>query len=178
MIGLNEKLNKHIVDTINHKQLVLESASILCKYLLENDEPEKALALIRRCAVHDNSKFSDEEITAFTSLNEDISNLKNPKAKLDEIKKRLITIHWKNNRHHPEYFSDINEMTEIDIMEMACDCHARSIEYSTDLLEFVEIRQKERFNLPQHIYDTYYKYCQILLTNSKGEKIKKRDTKK
>ena len=39
---MNEKLNKHIVDTINHKQLVLESASILCKYLLENDEPEKA----------------------------------------------------------------------------------------------------------------------------------------
>lgn len=37
----------------------------------------------------------------------------------------LIETHWKNNRHHPEYFKDISNMEELDIIEMVCDWYAR-----------------------------------------------------
>ena len=49
----------------------------------------------------------------------------------------------------------------------------------TDLLKFIEIRQKERFNLPLDVYDKYKFYCEILVTQglkldkSMQEKIKK-----
>ena len=174
---MNEKINKHIDNTITHKIYVLESARILCKYLLEHEMRDEAIELIRRCSVHDNSKFSDEEMEAFTSFDEDLSTLKNPKAKLDEIKRRAIAIHWKNNSHHPEHFENPSDMTEMDIMEMACDCHARSMEFETDLLEFIKIRQQERFQLPEDVYTTYEKYCNILVNNGEKSKIKRKELK-
>ena len=29
-------------------------------------------------------------------------------------------------------------MTDIDLLEMACDCHARSKQYGTNLLEYID----------------------------------------
>ena len=37
---------------------------------------------------------------------------------------KAIELHWKNNSHHPEYHNDIYDMTELDLMEMACDCYS------------------------------------------------------
>lgn len=161
-----DKIINHIDETIIHKQHVLESARILGEHLILENRFDEALELINRCTIHDNSKFTKEEIYTFINITNK-EGLKNSKAKLSEEYKLALQIHWKNNSHHPEHYSDYSLMTEMDIMEMACDWNARSIEYRTNLLEFVEERQNERFHFNESMYLKLYKYCQILLKNSK-----------
>lgn len=161
-----DKIINHIDETIIHKQYVLESARILSEYLILENRFDEALELINRCTIHDNSKFSQEEINAFINISSKDS-LKNAKIKIEGDFKTALQIHWKSNSHHPEYYEDYSQMSEMDIMEMACDWNARSIEYRTDLLEFVEIRQNERFHFNETMYLKLYKYCQILLKNKK-----------
>jgi hypothetical protein len=83
---------------------------------------------------------------------------------LSEEQQKLVELHWKNNRHHPEYFDDVSQMEEIDIIEMCCDWHARSVQYDTDLLEFAKIRQENRFHFPEDMYKKILKYCNVLLS--------------
>jgi hypothetical protein len=172
-------IETYIDDTLLHKQLVLESGKVLYKYLFEIGEMDLALELLKRCSVHDNSKLNYEEIMSFISIPKDNDGMKNANTQMDEFMKKAISIHWKNNSHHPEYHDNPSNMTELDIMEMACDCYARSFQFGTDLLKFIEIRQKERFNLPLDVYDKYKFYCEILVTQglkldkSMQEKIKK-----
>ena len=129
------KIIKHLEDTLLHKQYVLESAKKLCKYLIEvgriDDaiEPDEIFALIQ---------ISDKE------------SLKDAKVQLDDAKKNALKIHWAKNSHHPEYYNDPSLMSDMDLLEMACDCNARSMEFGTDLLEFIDIRQKERFRFPKN----------------------------
>jgi hypothetical protein len=61
-------------------------------------------------------------------------------------------------------------MSDMDLLEMACDCNARSMEFGTDLLEFIDIRQKERFRFPEEIYQIYYNYCKILVDSEEYDK--------
>jgi hypothetical protein len=165
-----DKIIKHIDETIVHKQHVLESAKILSEYLILENRFDEALELINRCTIHDNSKFTKEEIYAFINITNKES-LKSAKTKIEDSNKEALELHWKNNSHHPEYHQDYSMMSEMDIMEMACDWSARSIEYRTDLLEFVEIRQNDRFHFNESMYLKLYKYCQILLKKSKQKKI-------
>ena len=48
-------------------------------------------------------------------------------------------------------------MKEIDIIEMVCDWHARSVQYGTNLMEFVTVRQENRFKFPQEMYEKIYR---------------------
>lgn len=163
---MSDRIANHIDETLIHKQFVLESARILSKHLIENGQLSKAIELVSRCSVHDDSKFSEEEITAFIRI-ENKESLKNPKAPLDDATKESLKVHWQNNRHHPEYHSDIRNMTEIDLMEMACDCAARSMQYETNLMEFIQVRQEERFHFPLDMYAKFNSYCQILVSGTK-----------
>ena len=149
---MDNKILSFIEDTILHKQYVLESGKLLSEYLIKNGEFDLALELLKRCAVHDNSK----------------NTMKDPNASMDDFMKKAISIHWKNNRHHPEYYDNLNDMTLLDILEMACDCYSRSLQFGTDLLSFIEIRQKERFNMPEDIYELYKFYCTILVNEGKN----------
>ncbi|MEG0021545.1 MAG: DUF5662 family protein [Bacilli bacterium] len=167
---MNEDIEKFLDDTITHKIYVLESAKILYKYLLNNGDFDLAIELLKRCAKHDDSKFEYEEIFSFISIPKNNDGMKNPNTEMDEFMKKAIRVHWKNNRHHPEYHNDLNNMTELDILEMACDCYSRSIQFGTDLLKFIEIRQNERFNLPIDIYEKYKFYCTILVSANQKEK--------
>ena len=84
---------------------------------------------------------------------------KNAKYKLSKEERDIIRLHWKNNRHHPEHFNDINQMSDLDIWEMVCDWYARSLQYGTNFLEFVSTRQKNRFDFPEQQFEKIYKYC-------------------
>jgi len=161
-----ERIIDHIEDTLIHKQYILQSARILSKNLIENGQLDIALELIKRCSVHDDSKFTAEEIEAFIVLNNKESMM-NPKITLDEQQKVALRLHWQNNSHHPEHYSDIRLMSELDLMEMACDCGARSMQYGTDLLDFIEVRQKARFNFPEDMYEKYKGYCTIIALGPK-----------
>jgi hypothetical protein len=161
-----DRILEHIDETLIHKQYILQSARILSRYLIENGNLDAALELVKRCSVHDDSKFSPEEIYAFIKLSNKES-LKNAKATLDEATKEALKLHWENNGHHPEHFEDYSMMTDLDLMEMACDCNARSMQYDTNLLDFIEIRQEQRFHFPTDMYEKYKSYCVILANGSK-----------
>lgn len=165
---MNKKMADYIDNTLVHKQYVLESARILSKYLIEHDNLDMALRLIERCSTHDMSKFSLEELKNLIKLSGN-ENFTNPSWKLSEEEKEIISVHWANNPHHPEHFKNINDMTELDIMEMACDCYSRSIEFNTDLMNFIEIRQKQRFKLPIEMYEKYKNYCLILISGGQKQ---------
>ena len=174
---MDEKIRKFIHDTIRHKQLVLESGKILSDYLMAQGEFELSLALLKRCATHDDSKFDYEEIMSFVCI-PDNNGMKDPNVKMDDFMKKAIQLHWKNNSHHPEHHADIMDMSLLDLLEMACDCYSRSLEFGTNLLEFIDIRQTTRFQMPVELYEKYRFFCSVLVQEGEKEKSKIKIIKK
>lgn len=152
---------KHLEETIIHKKMVLEACWKMSRYLDSVGREKEAIEILRRAAVHDNSKLGDEEIEAFSTIVNDKSCLGNAEKQLDEVKLNIIKIHWKNNSHHPEHFEHKEDMTEMDIIEMVCDWYARSMEYGNDLIEFVKKRQSERFHFPEKMFEKIIEYCEV-----------------
>ena len=166
---MNDEIKKYYDEVLLHRSYVIEVSKILCDYLIDNQQHEIAYCLRNRCLIHDESKFSKEEMEAFMSI-KDKEDFKNPNVLLSEEKIEAIKLHWQHNSHHPEFYSNIYNMTDLDLMEMACDCFARSIQYNTDFLEFILIRQNNRFKFPEDIFKKYYRYCKILSDGYKKEK--------
>lgn len=163
-----DKVLFHIKDNIIHKQLVLDSAYILCEYLFSINKQELGLQLIQRAVEHDNSKFNNNELFDISDIKDDFKNFKNPEQLLSENDQEKIKEHWKNNRHHPEHFSNIENMEELDILEMICDWDARSKQHNTNLIDFVKVRQNNRFHFPQKMFEKILNYCYII-TNFKNK---------
>ena len=154
--------HEHITDTLEHKQFVMMAGMKLIKYLTNNGRDEDALQLARRCARHDNSKFESDEMHGFLQLPKEGENMKNANAPLSESVQNFIKMHWKHNRHHPEFFNDYHEMEELDIMEMVCDWYARSLQFKTNFKEFVTTRQAIRFHFDEEFFNVVWKYCEII----------------
>lgn len=163
---MNEDILKIIKDTMEHKKMVLDSAYILCEYLFSVNKNELGIELIKRAVEHDNSKFTTQELQELSTIKNDFKNFKDPSMLLSDEEKEKIKQHWKNNRHHPEHFSNIENMTDVDMLEMICDWHARSKQYNTNLLDFIAIRQKNRFHFPTEMYSKIIKYAKILIKNT------------
>lgn len=159
---MNKSKYEELEDVIKHKQYVLQACWKMSRYLFSTGKEDLGLELLKRATIHDNSKLEDEELEALSKISEDKSSLKDANEKLTDFKKKAIELHWKNNRHHPEFFSDVKNMSELDILEMVCDWYARSIQYNTNLIEFCETRQENRFHFPKDIYKKIHKYCEII----------------
>lgn len=160
----------HLEDTIIHKQLLLNSCWVMAQYLMSIGKSKLALNLLRRAANHDNSKFYKKEITNFSKLDTSRDDLKHTDNVMSNRVKELVKLHWKFNRHHPEHFASADEMKEIDIIEMVCDWHARSIQFKTNLMDFVTTQQKERFHFSPVVYEKVLHYVRVLLDNSTSNK--------
>lgn len=158
---MNDAIKEYVEEVLLHKQYVIEAGKILSSYLIENNNYDIAINLANRCAIHDLSKFSKEEMELLMSIN-DKKDFYDPNCLLDDKKIKAIEIHWRNNSHHPEFYSNIYNMTDLDLMEMACDCFARSLQYKTDFLNFILVRQQNRFKFPDSVFKKYYRYCKIL----------------
>lgn len=151
-----------IEDFVLHKKFVLQSGLILVQHLLSENKDDLAMNLMKRLSVHDNSKLETQEFEMLCQIPNDKSSFTNANTQLNELMRKSIELHWKNNRHHPEYFKDINEMSELDLMEMCCDWKARSLQYETDFLDFVKTRQENRFHFSDKVFQKIWKYCLIL----------------
>lgn len=165
---IDDKIKQQIEDTLTHKKLVIDSGYKMCQYLFNNKQEKLALDLLNRIILHDNSKFSHEELYGLASINNKKA-LSDPNILLSAEQQKQVELHWKRNKHHPEYFNDYSEMEEIDIIEMCCDWHARSVQYGTSLMEFVKIRQENRFHFPDKMYKKILKYCEILIKDNNKE---------
>lgn len=107
-----------------------------CLTLLAS-EMEYGEELLERARIHDVSKFGPEERIPYVWLTEYHRCRRNgepfeyPEG-VDEAVRRAIRHHVTSNRHHPEFHSDPNEMSNVDLIEMVCDWTAMSQEYDQD----------------------------------------------
>lgn len=161
-IEKNESYYFQLKDFAIHKKFILESGLILIDYLNKKDEDKLAFGLLKRLSIHDNSKIEDEEFYMLCQIPYNTTSFTNANSGLNDITKKSIELHWKHNSHHPEYFKNVEDMSELDIMEMCCDWHARSQQYKTDFLSFVKTRQENRFHFPEKMFKKIWNYCLIL----------------
>lgn len=63
-----------------------------------------------------------EEVASHSSI---------PRGIVEQVK-RAITHHVTSNRHHPEFYADPNDMSDVDLIEMVCDWTAMAQEFGQD----------------------------------------------
>jgi len=92
-------------------------------------------ALNERGRQHDASKHSEEERVPYIWLTEyhrcrfSGESFCYP-AGMQERVSVAIEHHMRCNRHHPEYHADVNDMTDVDLIEMVCDWTAMAQEFA------------------------------------------------
>lgn len=159
---IDDKLFNHGYGTMIHKYLVIKVCLKMSKYLYDNGDSNMAFLLLKRANNHDNSKLVGPELQLLSNLGCKKEIFKNPNIQLSKYESEIIENHWKNNRHHPEHFNEVQEMSELDIIEMVCDWYARSLQYTTNFLDFVKTRQENRFHFPNEMFKKIWKYCEIV----------------
>lgn len=154
-----ENYNKLISDTFYHKMFVGRSAAKLGNYLREQGYSVDGDLLIYRSYEHDDSKLCqlrERELTAAT-----ISE----KAKVSDLspeRKEAIACHYRNNPHHPEHYKSVVGMSVLDVMEMCCDWHARSTQFGTDFINYIETVAFPRFRFPKAMEEMVKTFCEVL----------------
>ena len=165
-----ERLSKEMNDTLIHRQCVIRSGQYLAKYLIKKNRSVDAIRLIGRCQVHDMSKINNaEEFMSLASIVDSLEDMRDIAHSPNEEQTEARRIHWKRNSHHPEYYDTPNDMTDLDLMEMACDCHARSKQFGTDLMEYIKVQQEIRFHFDSEHLRKLKMYCIALTTLSKDD---------
>lgn len=146
-----------------HQHKVQQNIYKLCKVLL------------RRAENHDKSKLQEPEKSGWEAMDKEPRYPYGSDEYFDKQErfKWVFEEHWKNNRHHPEYFCGfISEMNLIDIIEMICDWASFDYMTSTDAIEIIE-EQMERFGfsgvLKDLILNTYSRYF-VISDDEKQEK--------
>jgi hypothetical protein len=127
--------------------------------ILHNLLMDFAFEVLKRGASHDNSKFSEFELSGFTQyspkLNGTTYGSSEYKQFLTELKPTLDH-HYASNRHHPEFFENgIRDMTLVDIVEMLFDWWASTQRHTDgDIFRSIELNEK-RFNIPPELSDIF-----------------------
>ncbi|MBR3163091.1 MAG: hypothetical protein IKF17_03210 [Clostridia bacterium] len=161
---MNDKIVTILMDTMLHKDLVLASCWKMANYYIRSGEIDKAIEIIKRGWLHDNSKFGEDELTALAEIDDNRMSMRDASKSLPPEMKAFLKIHYEHNTHHPEHWDDVAQMPEMDVVEMCCDWHARSVQYGTNLIEFVNTRQANRFNFPQKMFEKILEICNILVS--------------
>lgn len=150
------------MDTMLHKEMVLGNCWKMALHFLKLGEEEKAIEIIERGWLHDNSKFSEEELESLSKINDHHASMRHAGQQLPVEMQEYLKLHYENNTHHPEHWEDVSMMPEMDVVEMCCDWAARSQQFGTDLLEFAKTRQENRFHFPDEMFARILMYCEIL----------------
>lgn len=160
---LNKRI-EHFEELCEHKKILIDSCRILSVYFLKENKEDFALNLMKRAFVHDISKLSKFEFHAADAFDSFSKHTNTRNHDFSDDEKIFLNEHWKNNKHHPEHWDDVNNMTDVDIAEMVCDWHARAIEFEDDLITYIEHRQNTRFSFPDNIYSKIIYYANILIS--------------
>jgi len=110
-----------ITEILRHIKRVEANCDLLADKFIDSD-PSFALSLIIRGRTHDLSKFSPY---LFESLWKESPNFE-----------AALKFHRTRESHHPESHVCIQDMSDLDIAEMVCDCLARSQEFGTDIRDW------------------------------------------
>ena len=162
MIKNNNSVQRHVKDTLIHKELFTRSCRKMVMHLYDLGRDEDALKLARRCIIHDNSKLENDEIGMFSKIPTEDMECNKPHGELCDDDKKLIALHWSRNSHHPEFFDDYHQMEEVDIIEMCCDWHSRTIQFGTELIPYLLNTQRKRFGFDDEFFAKILEYCEFL----------------
>ena len=113
-------------DQINHNILVQECVLTFCQLLMKS------------AINHDSSKFSKEEYEAFVEARPSLRNSKDGKDEeyTKHYKSKAIQHHVLNNPHHPEYWTDKNDIMPLhEIIIMFFDWYSRSISSNSGTMD-------------------------------------------
>ena len=169
----SEKLIKLAEDTTKHKKLVMDNCLLMAEHIINTEgNVDLGIKLLKRGAYHDNSKFDFAEFLSLSSILKSNKCFVDASTSLSSEEKKAIAYHWSHNRHHPEYFEDISEMQTLDKLEMVCDWFARSLQYGTDFIPFIEERQKNRFHFPDKVFEEIRNMCKTVEKLHAAKEIK------
>jgi hypothetical protein len=148
--------NKRLERLLRHITNVREATNILGHNLIERGEDQIGRELIANGLIHDHSKFSGIE---WLYLHDDV------KIKEPEKFQCAALQHVHTNEHHPEYWGSIHEMPRLYVAEMVCDWKARSSEFGNDLMEWIEGKATEKFDMSIHspVYQQIVEFKELLL---------------
>lgn len=160
MIEFFEKRTKFHIDRV-----IANMGSIVDQTGLDREEAMK------RAEDHDASKYGEIErplyiwLTHFHRMNHDKGRKskwtypKGLESKVREASKHHITV----NKHHPEAHKDVNDMTDLDILEMVCDFQAMSDELAQgSCRKWVDDNLDRKWNFDQEHKDKIYEYIKLL----------------
>ena len=160
---MNDKRITHLNELCTHKKLLIDSCNKLAVHFLSENEEDLALEIMRRAFVHDISKISKYEFHTADAFDKFNKHTHNRHHVFSDKERLFLEEHWRNNRHHPEHWENINDMSDMDIAEMVCDWHSRSVEFEDDLMDYIKYRQENRFKFPEHLYKRIIEFANILL---------------
>jgi len=146
---------KKVRELARHIQNVQNACFRMGEKLIEDGEVEFGRNLIANSFIHDQTKFRGIEWVFLVGRNcENSHDLPN-----------AVMNHVSSNPHHPEYWGDIHKMPEIYVAEMVADWWSRSIEFGTDLRDWVSDTATKKFNftMQQNIGRQIKKYMNLIL---------------
>ena len=146
-----EQLN----DIVTHKKFIMDSAGLLCRYFIKNNNLDMALETLKVSFAHDISKSNKDEFLGFSHMI------------TEDDKNKVIKLHYERNKHHPEFWDDIKNIDEITMIEMSIDFFARSLQFKTDPVEYVIKENKKKFNFPKNILSKIINYLNIMKKENK-----------
>jgi Family of unknown function (DUF5662) len=113
-----------------HIRNVEDNCLILGEKLITQGDIELGKKLIAHGFVHDASKFHGIEFE-YLSLN-------NPTEENNKLKMKMaIQQHNTTNLHHAEAWGQIKNMPDVYLAELVCDIKARSEEFGTSLMDYI-----------------------------------------
>jgi len=138
---------------------------------------EYGAELSERALAHDASKFGTEEripyiwLTEFHRCRRTGEPFSYPDGMEDHVR-TAINHHMTTNRHHPDFHTDPNEMTDVDLIEMVCDWTAMSQEFGQDggsARGWADKTFSERLNLSKDRRRFVYTMIELLDSNLNSE---------
>lgn len=122
-----------------HIRNVEDNCLVLGEKLILQGDIEIGKQLIANGFIHDASKFHGIEFEYLSVHSVDEAN----KLKL----KMAIHHHQQTNPHHIEYWNSIVNMPDVYLAEMVCDLKARSEEFGTSLMDYIDNQGIKKWNI-------------------------------
>lgn len=162
---MNKKLEKQANETLakiraltRHIRNVSDNCILLGEKLILSGEIDLGKQLIANGFRHDFSKFFGIEWDNLIGLDKE--------DKTSQFKlKMAIYQHNSTNLHHPEAWPQgIKAMPPLFLLELLCDWKARSEEFGTSLIEYIDNNATKRFKFDKNdeVYKTLIKYLDLL----------------
>jgi hypothetical protein len=138
---------------VNHHDNVESNAMLLGQRLMKAGEVDLGRNLIANGLIHDYSKFHGIEFDHMWRNNPDTDSMA-----------LAVKQHNRTNLHHPEYWGGIKNMPRLYIAEMVCDWKARSNEFGTSLLEWINGAAAKRYGFCQQdkVYEDIMYFFSLL----------------